>query len=131
MLSTATTGFLDELCTLSHAAYPEGGTLWTYVEALNQAHSRFDHPRDREPHAPLDPEQLARWIQWAQGDRKSTKPESVDSANRLMALLREDLTFDEVHWTLSDHGSDMKAVLHMARRRDNRYFALELFWSED
>jgi hypothetical protein len=54
-----------------------------------------------------------------------------EMAKRLVALLREDLSPDEVLWSFEDAGSDMHGNIYMARASDNRYFALELWWSED
>lgn len=131
MLSEQTLVFLDVLATASHEAYPEGGMLWTYVEGANQAHVKF-RDRQRVPVAgTLCVEQLGKWLQWAQGDRNPTRPASIAMALQLMALLREDLCPDEVLWSFDDYGSDMNANIYMARASDNRYFALELWWSED
>lgn len=41
MLSEGTLELLQSLQDLSHAEYPEGGLLYTYSEAANQAHSRM------------------------------------------------------------------------------------------
>lgn len=131
MLSNRTLEFLDALRQTSHEAYPEGGTLWTYIEGANQAHSKFRDPRRIPAARPLNLEELGTWFQSAQGDRGPTTDVSIDMAGRLVALLREDLSPDEVLWSLEDAGSDMQASIYMARASDNRYFALELWWSED
>ena len=131
MLSVTTLDLLDALCRASRAAYPEGGTLWTYVEAANQAHLRF-RDRHRTPAAAaLDMDQFARWLHWAQGDRGPTTSASMDLANKLIASLHSDLGPDELLWSFEDAGSDMSANIYMARASDNRFFALELWWSED
>lgn len=131
MLSNQTLRFLDALCQTSHEAHPEGGTLWTYLEGANQAHSKLRDPRRTPAAGPLNFEELGTWLQWAQGDRGPTTDVSTDMAKRLIALLREDLSPDEVLWSFEDAGSDMHANIYMARASDNRYFALELWWSED
>ena len=131
MLSVTTLDLLDALCRASRAAYSEGGTLWTYVEAANQAHFKF-RDRHRTPAAvELNMDQFARWLQWAQGDRGPTTSASMDLANKLIASLHSDLGPDELLWSFEDAGSDMSANIYMARAFDNRFFALELLWSED
>jgi hypothetical protein len=131
MLSRSTLELLESISRASSVAYPEGGALWTYIEAANQAHSKFRDARRGIAAGPLNIEQLGKWLQWSHGDRSSPRPESVETANHLMKLLRSDLDFDEVLWTLVEDGSDMRAIIHMARNSDNRQFSLELFWSED
>lgn len=131
MLSSQTLDFLDALCRASHVAYPQGGTLWTYVEGANQAHFRFRDVRRIPVAGALNIEQLGKWIQWAQGGRAPTTGVSIGMAERLVGLLRADLCPDEVLWSFEDAGSDMQANIYMARVSDNRYFALELGWSED
>ncbi|MCR6475232.1 hypothetical protein NU688_03600 [Variovorax sp. ZS18.2.2] len=106
--------------------------MWTYVEGANQAHFKFRDPRRSLAAGPLSVEQLAKWLQWAQGDRAATATDvSIGMAKRLVALLGEDLFPDEVLWSVEDAGSDMHANIYMSRASDNRYFALELWWSED
>lgn len=131
MLSNQTLSFLDALCLTSHEAYPEGGTLWTYIEGANQAHFRLRDPRRTPAAGPLNLEELGKWIQWARGNKGPTTALANEMAKRLVALLREDLSPDEVLWSFEDTGSDMHGNIYMARASDNRYFALELWWSED
>lgn len=131
MLSAPTLEILEALCAESHEAYPEGGTLWTYTEGANQAHAHFRETSQTIASGALDPDALGRWLQWAVGDRDATKPESVERAKALLATLQRDLSPDEWLWSLEDNGTDMRGVLRMARRTDNRYFSLELLWSED
>jgi hypothetical protein len=131
MLSNQTLDFLDVLCCASRAAYPEGGMLWTYIEGANQAHFKFRDARRVPVAEALSAEQLGKWLQWAQGDRDPTTDVSIGMAERLVELLREDIRPDEVLWSFEDSGSDMKANIYMARVSDNRYFELELWWSED
>lgn len=132
MLSPSTQDLLAELQTRSHAAYPEGGLLYTYVEAANQAHYRY---RSADGHV-LSVEQLgdlARFLQSSQGDYAITEanPTFILLAQQLLARLSSDLTFDQVSWSMDDGGHDMDGILKMARRADNRFFALELTWSVD
>jgi hypothetical protein len=134
MLSPPTLSFLAELQEKSHAAYPEGGLLYTYVEASNQAHFRF--PTSNAASSSLSSDELdslGRFLQASQGDYLS---QSVGSpfklaAQRLVERLRNDVEFDEVSCLLEDGGHDMEAKLKMARRSDNRFFGLELWWSID
>ncbi len=131
MLSSSTLQLLDEVCSQSHLAYPEGGALWTYVEAANQAHTRFKDARSTGPDPTTGTNGLAKWFQWAVGDRDATQRGSVEAATRLVASVRRDLSFDDLLLLIEEGGSDMRAVLHMARYADNRYFSLDLWWSED
>ena len=105
--------------------------LWTYIEGANQAHFKFRDARRVPVAEALSAEQLGKWLQWAQGDRDPTTDVSIGMAERLVELLREDIRPDEVLWSFEDSGSDMKANIYMARVSDNRYFELELWWSED
>lgn len=132
MLSQSTQDLLAELQTLSHAAYPEGGLMYTYVEAANQAHSRY---RRADGHVLSDEQlgDLARFLQSSQGDYAITAANQsfVLLAQQLLAHLSSDLSFDQVSWSMDDGGHDMDGTLTMARRADNRFFALELMWSVD
>ncbi|WP_137971572.1 hypothetical protein [Pseudomonas sp. F(2018)] len=134
MLSTETLAFLEELGRRSHSAYPEGGLLYTYLEAANQAHSRFrpcsaDEQRISQPqlHA------LGGFLQSSQGEYTITevKPGFVSLAEQLMQLLNQDLNFSQATWAFEDDGDSMGAKLEFARQSDNRFFSLELFWSID
>lgn len=83
--------------------------------------------------APDDVQALGRFIQAAECDylRDTVAPEHLSTARAVLAQLHADLCFDEVHWTIEDGGHDMTCTVAMARRADNRYFKLELFWSVD
>jgi hypothetical protein len=134
MLSLPTLSFLAELQGKSHTAYPEGGLLYTYVEASNQAHSRY--PASDTASSKLSPtefKELGRFLQAAQGDylSKTVAPIFEMAAQRLMEHLREDVRFDEVSCVLEDCGHDMEAKVKMARRSDNCFIELELWWSID
>lgn len=132
MLSARTLKLLDDLCAKSHDAYPEGGTLWTFVEAANQAHSRFRDSRRKPQAGRLDLKQLATWLEAAQGgDRGCVTAESFSGANELVGVLKSDLQVDEFLWAFDDAGYDMTANIYMHRSSDNRYFALEMWWSLD
>jgi len=135
MLSTHTLKLLDELCAKSKDQYPQGGILWTFVEAASQAHFRFKDSR-REPQAgAMDLEQLGAWVQGALGGannfQEPVSAASICIANELQQSLKNDLQVDEFLWAFDDGGTDMTGNIYMARNSDNRYFALEMWWSVD
>ncbi|WP_153067477.1 hypothetical protein [Steroidobacter cummioxidans] len=128
--------FLQELQDKSHAAYSEGGLLYTFVEAANQAHSRLpeDHGVARSSElAPSDVNALAIFFQSSQGDylREEPAPPFIDVTQELLGKIRADLAYNEIMLEVEDGGHDMAATLSMARRSDNRFFSLELWWSID
>ncbi len=134
MLSLPTLSFLADLQEKSHAAYPEGGLLFTYIEASRQAHFRY--PVGNIVSASLSPRELkdlGRFLQASQGDylSESVGASFVFAAQRLMECLRNDLRFDEICCLFQDESPDMEAKLNMVRRSDNCFFALELWWSID
>lgn len=118
----------------SHVAYSEGGLLYTYVEAANQAHSRYRAvAASSSALSQTALRELGRFIQASQGNYQSelvTAP-YLAVAQQLVEGLQADLLFDEVSWSLEDSGHSMNASLEMARRSDNRFFYLELMWSVD
>ncbi|PND40121.1 hypothetical protein C1O66_01670 [Paucibacter aquatile] len=132
MLTPTTLALLEELQALSHAAYSEGGLTYTYVEAASQAHFRFPHSGS---HSLRDEQlrELGRFLQSSQGDYAAVAPTPSFErlAQKLLAQLKADLNFDEASWSMDDGGHNMDGTLMMARRSDNRYFALELMWSID
>ncbi|GAA6140651.1 hypothetical protein [Hydrogenophaga sp. 5NK40-0174] len=132
MLSPTTLALLEELQALSHAAYSEGGLLYTYVEAASQAHFRF--PRDGS-RSLCDNQlrELGRFLQSSQGSYAALAPAPSFErlAHQLLAQLKADLNFEEASWLMDDGGHNMDGTLKMARRSDNRYFALELMCSID
>ena len=134
MLSSPMLALLAELQEKSHAAYAEGGLLYTYVEAANQAHSRYSS--STKTSAALSPQfihELGRFIQASQGNyqAESAEPAYLSEAQKLFDLLKSDLQFDDISWSLEDGGHDMTALINMARHADNRFFSLELMWSID
>ena len=80
-------------------------------------------------------EQLGRWFQCAQSGwvdgQSPVKTEFISDATELVKALKEDLQVDEFLWSLDDAGTDMSANIYMVRNSDNRYFALEMWWSID
>lgn len=133
MLSSQTLRFLDDLCITSNDAYPEGGVLWTYIEGANQAHTRFDAP-GRTPQAGiLKLSELETWFQVALGDwsRNQSASLAVHFATELLRLLSLDTDSDQFLWAFEDGGDNMTANIYIARTSDNRFFALELWWSLD
>lgn len=127
MLTTRTLQFLDGLCAESHDAYPEGGVLWTYVEAANQAHVRFRNTESKPLAEVLEQSELGSWFQAALPTRNDT----ANVAAELLSLLRSDLCVDEFSFSYEEGNHDMSLDIAMARASDNRYFALELWWSVD
>ena len=136
MLSQSTLEFLAEIQQKSHAVYSDGGMLYTYVEAANAAHFRFPEDRSAERSTSLSPADLnefSRFLQAVHGDYLAVVPDIsfVDLSGELLALLQRDLEFDDLSLSIDDCGHDGTAIVSMARRSDNRYFSLELFWSID
>lgn len=134
MLSLPTLAFLAELQEKSHSAYAEGGLLYTYIEAANQAHSRYSSSAGTS--AALSSQliqELGRFIQASQGNyqEKLVDPAYQAAAKQFFELLKSDLKFDDISWSLEDGGHDMTALISMARHEDNRFFSLELMWSID
>jgi hypothetical protein len=118
MLSKQALQFLDDLTAESHDAYPEGGVVWTYVEGANQAHSKFVDPRRKAEAVAL-------------GGRSPVTEKSSNMADELISFLHADLGIDSFLWGFQDDSYDMMANIYMMRASDNRYFALELWWSVD
>jgi len=133
MLSSQTLQFLDDLCETSNRAYPEGGVLWTYIEGANQAHSRFDDRRRTPLAGDLKLSELEIWFQVALGDwsRNQSTSLAVHSATELLRLLSVDTSSNRFLWAFQAGAYDMTANIYIARASDNRFFALELWWSHD
>jgi hypothetical protein len=131
MLSKQTLEFLDYLTAESHDAYPEGGVVWTYVEGANQAHSKFVNPRRKAEAVDLDFNQLSLWFEAALGGRSPATERSSNMADELISFLQADLGINSFLWGFQDNSYDMMANIYMMRASDNRYFALELWWSVD
>lgn len=131
MLSTSLVA-LEELVCGAHLAYPEGGLLYTYTEAANQAHFRMPLAA-ASALSSLERKVFSRFLQASQGDYTETEPSRAFVAveSDLMNALRADTGFDEVSCTHEDGGTDMRFQVFMARRSDNRYFSLDLWWSID
>lgn len=136
MLSADTFKYIEILHEGSNSAYPEGGLLYTYIEAANQAHCRYNVGFDEKALLQLTDQDLAelgRFLQISQGayGQEKADPAFIQRAQLLLDKLKRDLSFDEAYITFDDNGTDIEAVIHMARRRDNRYFCLDLWWSVD
>jgi len=127
MLSSRTLQCLDALCAESHAAYPEGGVLWTYVEAANQAHVRFRHAAPLSLAVAVGRSEPGCWFQAALPTRNDT----ASIAAELLGLLQADLDVDAFAFIHETGNDDMSLNIAMVRAADNRYFALELWWSVD
>jgi hypothetical protein len=156
MLSPETVALLERLCVQSRNVWDQGGFLYTFTEAADQAHSRIHQAVSqlrgisrKEPTpsivyeeiksrtsalGDIEIRELARFLDSARGDRLSEHPgdETINEAHDWLRSLHADLEFDAVWWSLDhDDGTSMTASLHMMRRSDNRYYSLWLFWSID
>jgi hypothetical protein len=134
MLSPVTLVMLASLQEASHLAYSEGGLLYTYIEAANQAHFRLPIESSRSSVlSPSEVHELGRFLQASQGQYQSEvgSPTYLTLAEELLRLLQNDLKFDEVAWSFEDGGHDMSANIKMTKRAENRFFSLELMWSVD
>lgn len=133
MLSSQTLRFLEDLCATSSVAYSQGGVLWTYIEGAKQAHTRFNDPRRTPLAGNLELSELQTWFQVALGDwsRDRSTSLAVHSATELLRLLSSDTGSDQFLWAFEDGGDEMTANIYIARASDNRFFALELWWSLD
>jgi len=143
MLSKRTTAFLEELANSSHLAFPEGGFVFRYHYAYNQAHCCLKGDMQGAWH--IDGltrysdisgriiNDLGRFFQGALGDY--TKDAATDSAlltaHKLIGHLKEDLQYDLVELAVEDGSYDMTATFEMASKSRNDYSRLELFWSVD
>jgi hypothetical protein len=133
MLSSSTLSLLASLQQKSHAAYSEGGLLYTYTEAANQAHFRLPAVSYTNAMQPSQIRELGRFLQASQGQYQADIVSSsyMALAEQLVEQLRADLKFDEIAWSLEEGGYDMTGTLKMARRVENLFFSLELWWSID
>ena len=134
MLSEGTLELLQSMQDLSHAEYPEGGLLYTYSEAANQAHSKMS-ATGQSSVSDAQLRDFAHFLQVAHG-HYGVKLEQVSDAfvktsHGLTQALYSDLEFNEVEVVFEDCGTDMAATFSMARRSDNRHFSLWLWWSID
>ena len=137
MLSANTVQKLEDLAQRSHVSYPEGGLLYTFTEAANQAHCMFPKQLAGLRAARLidgDRTQLAIVICKSLGDPGCTKADikSLAIADDLLQRIVEDLECTSVG-ILPDGDDDYcwGATIHMARETDNRYFSLRLWGSID
>lgn len=82
---------------------------------------------------PPQVQELGRFIQASQGHYEAdvVSPIYVALAEQLLEQLSADLEFDEVAWSLEEGGYDMTGTLKLARRADNLFLSLELWWSVD
>jgi hypothetical protein len=134
MLSASTLELLESFQEISHATYDQGGLLYTYTEAANQAHFRYPLSQTAATHLSVQElDELGRFIEASQGsyqsESASTRFHSL--AQHLIDSLLADLQFNEVAWSFEDGRHYMDASIKMARRVDNRFFSLELMWSVD
>jgi hypothetical protein len=134
MLSKGTLALLQNMQDLSHAEYPEGGLLYTYTEAANQAQSRMSKTGQRSV-SDVQLREFAHFLQVAHGHYgvmlEQVSDAFVKTAHELIQALCSDLEFNEIDVVFEDCGTDMAATLLMARRSDNRHFSLWLWWSID
>ena len=134
MLSRGTLELLQNMQDLSHAEYPEGGLLYTYTEAANQAHSKMSKTGQSSV-SDVQLREFAQFLQVAHGHYGVMLEEVSDAfvmtSHELIQALCSDLEFNEIDVVFEDCGTDMAATLSMARRSDNRHFSLWLWWSID
>ena len=134
MLSSRTLELLEKMQEVSNAEYTEGGLLYTYTEAANQAHSIMGKAGQRSI-ADAQLRQLAHFLEVVNGNYgvmlEQVSDAFVKTASRLIQALLSDLKFDEIDMDFEDCGTDMATTLSMARRADNRHFSLWLWWSVD
>lgn len=137
MLGTATVRMLEDLAQRSHASYSQGGLLYTFTEAANQAHSRFPKQLAERSAAHLtedDRAQLAIVICKTLGNFSCSEAdvESLVIADDLIQRLGGDLEFTSVGTVVDDYDDySWGCTIHMARKTDNRYFSLYLWGSID
>ena len=134
MLSASTLELLESFQEISNATYDQGGLLYTYTEAANQAHFRYPLPQIVATHlSAQELDELGRFIEASQGSYQceSASIQFHSLAQKLIDSLLSDLKFNEVVWSFEDGGHYMNASIKMARRLDNRFFSLELMWSVD
>ncbi|MEJ5128869.1 hypothetical protein WH367_22715 [Comamonas sp. MYb21] len=83
----------------------------------------------------MDMKQLGAWVQGALGGASNPQElvaaVSTSIANELLRALKDDLQVDEFLWAFEDGGTEMTGNIYMVRNFDNRYFALEMWWSID
>lgn len=134
MLSKETLDLLQAMQDISHAEYPEGGLLYTYSEAANQAHARMS-TSGRSSVCDAQLREFAQFLQVAHGHYGITLEQVSDAfvkiSQELIQALSSDLGFNEIELVLEDCGTDIAVTFSMARRSDNRYFSLWLWWSID
>ena len=136
MLQAATVQTLDALAQRSDAFYTDGGSIYTFTEAANQAHCKFPKEFAQRNAATLTAEEFARLalvITKALGnlDRVEADAESYAMAELLLQQLQTDLAFSNIGLTTDDDDWSWGATIHMACAADNRYFSLYLWGSID
>lgn len=143
MLSHRTVAFLEKSADSSHLVYPEGGLLFRYQYAYNQAHCCLKggiwkalYNVDLVQYSEITEQaanDLAFFFQRAFGGYTKDSPTdcTVLAACSLIAYLKEDLQHDLVELVVTDGDYDMTATFEMASRSRNDYSRLELFWSVD
>lgn len=107
MLSTSLV-VLEELVRGAHLAYPEGGLLYTYTEAANQAHFRMP-PASASALSSLERKAFSLFLQASQGNYTETEPSSA-----FVTAEYEDLLYTRV-WQLSERAGWQILAGHSSR----------------
>jgi hypothetical protein len=142
MLSDRTLGFLEGLADASSSAYQEGGLLFTFKFAYQQAHKRLRPSSEDASHIPSASdlgltdraiEELARFFQGSLGYHTKENPsrDALAIANSLIERLQHDLQFQSAVLQVEDEDYGMKAQLEMTQQAKNNLYCLELWWSVD
>ena len=136
MLSAATVAMLEDLARRSHACFPEGGLLYTFTEAANQAHTKFPREFAKRRTSQLLPAEFARLVMVlnrALGNLAGDLAEAEVRAltETLWQNLQRDLAFTSSGLNDEHNDYSWEATIHLARDMDNRYFSLNLWASVD
>jgi hypothetical protein len=142
MLSDRTLGFLEGLAEASNAVYQEGGLLFTFKFAYQQAHvhlnsssgtTSFISSASNFGLTNRDIENLGRFFQGSLGDYTKEEPsrDALAIAHSLVERLHHDLKFESAALQVHEEGYGMNAQLELFHNANNNFYLLELWWSVD
>ncbi|WP_286788456.1 MULTISPECIES: hypothetical protein [unclassified Pseudomonas] len=135
MLSDRTLGFLEGLAAASNTVYQEGGLLFTFKFAHQQAHRGLDESSSVRCLGLSDEaiEELARFFQGSLGQYTKGKPSrnALAVANALIEHLQHDLQFQFAALQVEDEDYGMRVQIEMIQQAKNNLYCLELWWSVD
>ncbi|ENA28051.1 MULTISPECIES: hypothetical protein [Pseudomonas] len=142
MLSDRALGFLEGLAAASSTVYQEGGLLFTFKFAYQQAHRRLKESSESASftlnasrlglsHKAI--EELGRFFQGSLGEYTKEKPSrnALAVANALIEHLQHDLQFQFAALQVEDEDYGMKVQIEMIQQVKNNLYCLELWWSVD